>query len=112
MAAPSERLNISILAHDQSGNQREAIWAFHDDEVPTNVGTQYLFIARKHIIHHSMCVHDIPLLCFSGNMTCTVMAHSYSPSAIFFFLVIREHELSLRIGLGEVKHIGQTLIIV
>ena len=91
MAAPSERLNISILAHDQSGNQREAIWAFHDDEVPTNVGTQYLFIARKHIIHHSMCVHDIPL--FSGNMTCTVMAHSYSPSAIFFFWVIREHDL-------------------
>ena len=44
MAAPSERLNISIHARDQSGNQREAIWAFEDDAVPTTVWTQYLFV--------------------------------------------------------------------
>ena len=42
MAAPSERLNISIRAHDQSGNQREAIWAFGDDAVPTTVWTLFV----------------------------------------------------------------------
>ena len=31
MAAPSELLNLKILAYDQSGNLREAIWTFDDD---------------------------------------------------------------------------------
>lgn len=37
MAAPDELLNLKILAYDQSGNLREAIWTFDDDSVPNTV---------------------------------------------------------------------------
>ena len=47
MAAPGELLNLKILAHDQSGNQREAIWSFDDDSVPTTVRITIPFCAES-----------------------------------------------------------------
>lgn len=37
MVAPSEELSLEIVAHDQSGNPREAIWNVQDEEVPMEV---------------------------------------------------------------------------
>lgn len=37
MVAPSEQLNLEIVAHDQSGNPREAIWNVQDEDVPMEV---------------------------------------------------------------------------